>query len=274
MAGGISDYLELELLDHVLQLGAANYTVPTNLYVSLWTSDPADAGSGTEVTGAACARKLWNMWELHPTTTQRSARNNGTFDFAAASSNLGTITHWGIHDHASAGNLLWYGPFDAPKTVNSGWIFHVPDEAIVLSFASGYVSTDLARKLLGHVLKIATLTPPTHIWAALFNNNPADDASGTEKDGTNDPGYARKAADAWTVAAAATDDADNTNAVAFAVATNNWTGKATHVALFDALTSGNMLFYGEITTPEGGVTINDTDQANIVAEGFKCQVDQ
>ena len=273
MAGGISDYLELELLDHVLKLGTANWTVPTHLYVSLWTSDPADAGSGTEVTGAACARKLWDAWELHPTATERSARNNGTFDFAAASSNLGTVTHWGIHDAVSAGNLLWYGPFDAAKTVNSGMVFHVPDEAIVMSFASGYVSTYLARALLGHVLKITTYTPPTHIWAALFNNNPGDAVTGTEKSSTPDPGYARKAADVWNVAAAATDDADNDGALAFAAATANWTGKATHVALFDAETVGNMLFYGEITDPAGGVTINNTDQANIIDEGFKCKVD-
>jgi hypothetical protein len=49
MAGGKSDYLELELLDHVL--GGADYSRPSPVHVALFTATPSDSGGGTEVSG-------------------------------------------------------------------------------------------------------------------------------------------------------------------------------------------------------------------------------
>ena len=42
--GSISDYLELELLDHVFSVGA--YTSPASLFVALSTADPLDTEAG------------------------------------------------------------------------------------------------------------------------------------------------------------------------------------------------------------------------------------
>ena len=55
MAGSFSNFLELEVLDHVF--GAAVYTAPATLYIALYTVAPTDAAGGTEVTGGAYARK-------------------------------------------------------------------------------------------------------------------------------------------------------------------------------------------------------------------------
>ena len=45
----LSNFAENEMLDHML--GTGSYTAPTNVFLSLWTSDPTDAGSGTELSG-------------------------------------------------------------------------------------------------------------------------------------------------------------------------------------------------------------------------------
>ena len=44
----MSDYLENEILDHILSTGA--FTMPSNVYVGLSTGSFGDANSGTELT--------------------------------------------------------------------------------------------------------------------------------------------------------------------------------------------------------------------------------
>ena len=52
--GSKSNFLELELLDHVL--GNAAYTAPGTVWVALYSATPSDTGGGTEVTGGSYAR--------------------------------------------------------------------------------------------------------------------------------------------------------------------------------------------------------------------------
>lgn len=46
-----SDYLENKILDHVLN--NTSYTSPTTVYFALFTSNPAEDGSGSEVLGGS-----------------------------------------------------------------------------------------------------------------------------------------------------------------------------------------------------------------------------
>ena len=55
MPGAVSDYLENALLNHVFR-GVA-YTAPTAIYLALYTSDPTDANTGTEVSSGGYARQ-------------------------------------------------------------------------------------------------------------------------------------------------------------------------------------------------------------------------
>ena len=50
----LSDYLENELLDHAL--GTGSFTAPTNVYLSLYTTDPTDADTGNELSGNGYSR--------------------------------------------------------------------------------------------------------------------------------------------------------------------------------------------------------------------------
>lgn len=119
MAGNISNYLELELLDHSLGTGA--YTMPTTVYIALYTDDPTDADAGTEVTGGSYARQS----AAFDVAAAGATANTSDITFPEATANWGTITHIGIRDALTAGNLLWHGSLSASKTINSGDTFKI-----------------------------------------------------------------------------------------------------------------------------------------------------
>lgn len=114
-----SDYLELKILEHTL--GISSYTAPTTTYLALFTSDPTDAGTGTEVSGGSYARQSisWN------TPASGATTNSADVTFPQATANYGTVTHIGIYDASSAGNLLYHGSLSASKSVEENDTFIV-----------------------------------------------------------------------------------------------------------------------------------------------------
>lgn len=140
-----SDYLELEILDHILGEGNRNYTPATNLYIGLHTADPTDAGSGSEVSNSnAYARVNADVdtssgafdAATQPSTGSTYSANTQTITFPTASGgNWGTITHIGIWDSGTygAGNLLFHGALTASKVVNDGDTFQIQAGNLVIS---------------------------------------------------------------------------------------------------------------------------------------------
>ena len=114
MAGNISDYLENALLDHVLKHTA--YTSPTTVYAALYTAAPSDAGGGTEVSGGSYARTSITFGSASGGATD----NTSAITFPTATGSWGTVTHVGIFDSATSGNLLWWGALTASKSVATG----------------------------------------------------------------------------------------------------------------------------------------------------------
>lgn len=114
-----SDFLENELLDHIF--GAAAYTAPGTVHVSLHTADPTDAGSGAEVSGGAYARVAVTNDATNWPAASGGAKANGTaIEFATATASWGTVTHFGIWDASTAGNLLAHGALGTSKAVGDG----------------------------------------------------------------------------------------------------------------------------------------------------------
>jgi hypothetical protein len=127
-----SNYLENKILDHVI--GGGDYTRPATLYFALYTSDPTDADTGTEVTGGSYARaNLTNNATNFPAASGGSKSNAVAITFAAATALWGTVTHFGIRDALTGGNLLYYAPLTDPRTVNSGDVFSVAIGQLVIS---------------------------------------------------------------------------------------------------------------------------------------------
>jgi len=116
-----SNYLETEILDHVFSGNA--YTAPSTLYLSLHTANPDEDGSGTEVstTGTAYARATVTF-----TTSGNTSSNTSAVEFSTATANFGTVTHVGVWDASTSGNLLCYAALSSSKTIETGDVFRVP----------------------------------------------------------------------------------------------------------------------------------------------------
>ena len=125
----MSNYFALKLLDHFL--GTASTSAPANVFLSLWTSDPTDAGSGTELSGSAYVRMDINF----AAASGGAAASNSTVTFPTATGSWGTITHIGIHDAVSSGNLLYHSSLTASKAIASGDVFQVASGAITITAA-------------------------------------------------------------------------------------------------------------------------------------------
>ena len=117
----MSNYLENALLNATLN--ATTYTAPATVYVSLWTSDPTDAGSGTEVSGGSYARTAVSF--ATASGTSGNVLNDADVTFPTATGSWGTVGWIGINDAATSGNLLYHTALDTAKTIDSGDIFKI-----------------------------------------------------------------------------------------------------------------------------------------------------
>ena len=113
-----SNYLETKVLGHVF--GGTAYTQPTK-YIALYSAAPGEAGGGTEISGTNYVRQTAAF-----TVTGDTASNTAAIEFPTAGSAWGTITHIGVMDASSSGNLLAYGTLTASKTISSGDVFRIP----------------------------------------------------------------------------------------------------------------------------------------------------
>lgn len=125
----MSNYLENALVNATLRNTA--YTSPTTVYLALYTSDPTDADSGTECSGTSYARQSITFGA----PSNGATTNSAAIEFPQAGGAWGTITHIGIRDALTTGNLLYHTPLDASKTIATGDVFRV---------ASGSLSVTLA----------------------------------------------------------------------------------------------------------------------------------
>lgn len=140
----MSDYLENKLVDHIFR--ATAFTMPAALYVSLHTANPVDAGSGTEVSGSNYSRAALAPSTANWGNTQNSGvgvssgtggqtLNKGIISFPTPSATWGTVTHFGIWDASSAGNLIVYGALTVSKTINTSDVVTFPVDTLSVTFA-------------------------------------------------------------------------------------------------------------------------------------------
>ena len=128
----LSDHAENLLLNFLMTSGTA--TRPTAWYVGLFTAAPNDAGGGTEVSGNGYSRQAVS-WDT-ASGTGGTTSNSTAETFTASGGDWGTITHIGIFDAASAGNLLWHGAITGSgKTINDGDSLEFAIGAIDLTIA-------------------------------------------------------------------------------------------------------------------------------------------
>ena len=129
----MSDYLEQKILETVLNNAAFPSISAT--YVSLHTADVTDAGTGTEVSGGSYARVDCGSFTSMTGITDGQTENTAEIAFAQASASWGTVTHIGLWDASSGGNLLLHGALTASKTVDSGDTFKIAAGDLIVTLA-------------------------------------------------------------------------------------------------------------------------------------------
>ena len=125
----ISNYLENALINGTLR--ATTFTAPAAVYVSLHTADPTDASSGTEVSGGSYARQAATFGA--PSNGASTTTADITYPQATAS--YGTVTHIGIFDALTTGNLLYHSPLNTSKTIDTGDIFKITSGSLTVTLA-------------------------------------------------------------------------------------------------------------------------------------------
>ena len=118
----LSAYLIPKLLDHVLK--GASFTQPTNVYVSLHTADPGEAGAQntSEAAYGSYARVAVARSGAGFTVTGNSVSPAATITFGAMTAGAGgTVTHFSIGTASSgAGVLLYKGAVSPTMAVANG----------------------------------------------------------------------------------------------------------------------------------------------------------
>lgn len=256
-----SNYTEGNILSAVLR--GVSFPIPSGTYIALYTSDPTDANSGTEVStsnwpayarqDAAAGAGISTGWAV-PGAGAGNSRQTSNAKKLTFSKNLGstvTVTHWGILDALSGGNLLFHKALTASKQVGYNDDLSFAIGALVVNIVGA--STYLNDMILNSALRGQSFTLPSTIYVSLHTGDPGITTGANEVSTGAWPAYARKDAAAggaissgWTAPADGSGDPtrkESKNAKQVLWAANNGAASVTvtHYALFDAITSGNML---------------------------------
>ena len=113
----LSDYFENAIMN---LMRSTNFT-GVAAYVALYTTDPTDADTGTEVSGGGYARQSAGL----SVPSDGVSSNASDIVFPTATADWGTVTHLGLRDAATLGNLLLYSILDASKAIATGDTFKI-----------------------------------------------------------------------------------------------------------------------------------------------------
>ena len=115
-----SNSTETLVLNWLLTAGSA--TRPTAWYLALFTSNPDEDASGTEVStvGTAYVRQSATF-----TVSGNTASNSAAIEFPTATASYGTVSHVGVFDAETSGNLLAYAALSTSKAIDTGDVLRV-----------------------------------------------------------------------------------------------------------------------------------------------------
>jgi len=126
-----------------------------------------------------------------------------------------------------------------------------------MSFSNTYETT-----ILNWTFNASSVTRPTSWYIGLFTSDPGEGQGGAELSGS---AYARQSA-TFTVSG---NTATTSNVIEYPAATGSW-GTITHIAVYDAATSGTQIAYAALTTSK---TIDTADVLRIPAGDIDITLD-
>lgn len=128
---GMSDYLENAVIQATLN--GVTFPVIPSVFIALYTTPTTDAGGGTEVTtvGTAYVRQeLTAGWNVTSPTPETRAENADLIEWALATLAYGVVTHVGIHDAVTGGNLLYHAQLANSQNVFINQIAQIPSGSL------------------------------------------------------------------------------------------------------------------------------------------------
>ncbi len=129
---GFSTHLAQALINHVFR--GQNYAAPNGIYLALFVADPTDNNiTANEVSASWYGRQPVNSWAA-PTGTAVSTANSNQVVYNAVSGSAVTVTHWGLYDATTSGNLLASGAWTQTKTLNIDDVLAVNANDLNLAF--------------------------------------------------------------------------------------------------------------------------------------------
>lgn len=129
---GFSTHLAQALINHVFR--GQTYSAPSSVYLALFVADPTDNNvTSNEATGSWYTRQQVTSWTA-PVGTGVTTANSNQIVFNAVTGQAVTITHWGLYDGVSTGNLLASGQFASSKVLNVDDVLAVNANDLKLTF--------------------------------------------------------------------------------------------------------------------------------------------
>lgn len=127
-----SNHVEDKIIDVFLRSGSHTGTAP---YVTLFTADPTD-DTTTALTNEATYTNYARQAVTFTASSNGVTQNTAQIDFPANGSGVSTtLTHVGVFDASTSGNLLFHAALTTSKTLQPG---------DVLSFAAGALQITVA----------------------------------------------------------------------------------------------------------------------------------
>lgn len=114
---------------NVLITEALNLIKNDTPYMALYTTNPTAADTGTEVTGGGYSRQAITFGSI----TGGSMSNTVAVTFASLPN--ATVTHFGIRDASTSGDLKTYGALNASGAVIAGDQITFPIGSIVVNLS-------------------------------------------------------------------------------------------------------------------------------------------
>jgi len=125
----MSNYLENALINATLR--NTTFTSPATVYVALFTTDPTDAGTGTQVSGGSYARQSATF----AAPSDGASTTSADITFPTATGDWGTVSYFGIYDASTSGNLLYHGALNNSKTIQTGDILKIEAGNLTVTLA-------------------------------------------------------------------------------------------------------------------------------------------
>lgn len=234
------DYLENGILN---ALRGVTFAAPAKCYLALYINDPGESGkAGTELSYVGYKRMEIEFSVPAASNGGIGIQNLTDITFPTPTAAAGTVTHVGVLDSLSGGNMLARGELIEPLVIGKDQppVFLAGD---VLFYVTGGWSNAWKAKILNlfRAQSIAGIMPYVSLW------NGSPEASGSELSGEN---YQRVpiTLGAPTEQASGQVIAKNSAAVSFPRPTTAW-GTWSWSAIYSAETSGEPVILYALTEP-------------------------